>query len=156
MSLNTKERASAQGRFLMCYEESGQVMKAARWAKMPSSVHYRWLDEDPTYRLSYQAIAIKAAQRLEDEAVQARDRVRKLVPYECQPVRIESQLEQEDSGRLLEKLLGAAEPNRFNRRSVVPLPGKLENLTKGQTRDLIKWLSVITPVAERLQGQKPS
>ncbi len=51
MTLERKDRRErAQERFLMCFEEGCQVLEASRWAKVARSAHYRWLEEDPTYR----------------------------------------------------------------------------------------------------------
>jgi hypothetical protein len=38
-----------QSRFPPCIEQRGRVVKAARWSGVPRALHYRWLDEDPTY-----------------------------------------------------------------------------------------------------------
>jgi hypothetical protein len=62
-------RMRAQERFLMCYEETVQVLKASRLVKVARSAHYRWIEEDPTYGPRFQAVCIKANQRLVDEAV---------------------------------------------------------------------------------------
>ena len=47
---------------------------------MDRSEHYRWLHEDPSYRLRLEAADIRYTQTLKDEAVRrAHDGVRKLV-----------------------------------------------------------------------------
>jgi hypothetical protein len=70
MTLARKDtRKRAQERFLKCYEETVQVLKASQWAKVARSAHYRWLEEDPTYLPRFQAVCIKADQRLMDDAV---------------------------------------------------------------------------------------
>jgi len=156
--IDTKDTRTRQERFLRCYEEAGQVLEASRWAKLARSAHYRWLEEDPTYRPRFQAARIKATQRLEDEAVRrARYGARKLVLYKGEPVRIEGQLlyEHEYSDRLMEKLLEAGDPDRFNRQSVAPLEGDLDNLTEGQVRALLEWLRVQIQIAKSQNGQEP-
>lgn len=70
MTLARKDtRKRSQERFLKCHEETVQVLKASRWAKVARSAHYRWLEEDPTYLSRFQAACIKADQRLMDDAV---------------------------------------------------------------------------------------
>jgi PAS domain-containing protein len=150
--IDTKDtRTRTQERFLKCYEEAGQILEASRLAKVARPTHYRWLEEDPTYRPRFQTARIKAAQRLEDEAVRrARDGVRKLVLHKGEPVRIEGKLlyEHEYSDRLIEKLLEAGDPDRFNRQRVAPLEGDLDNLTEGQVRALLAWLRVQIQIAK--------
>jgi hypothetical protein len=56
---DTLTRARTQARFLACFEVCGQVLKASRWAKVPRSEHYRWLEEDPTYPTRFEAADMK-------------------------------------------------------------------------------------------------
>jgi hypothetical protein len=156
--IDTKDsRTRAEERFLMCYEEAGQVLEASRWAKLARSTHYRWLEEDPTYRPRFQAERMKATRQLEDEAARRpRYGVRKLVLHKGQPGRIEGQLlyEHQYSDRLMEKLLESGDPDRFNRQTVPPLEGDFDNLTEDQIRALLKWLRARIKVAESLKEPK--
>jgi hypothetical protein len=156
--MDTKDtRTRAQERFLRCYEEAGQVLGASRLAKVARSTHYRWLEEDPTYQPRFQTARIKAAQRLEDEAVRvAQYGMRKLVLYHGEPVRIEGELlyEHEYSDRLMARLLKAGDPGRFNSNREAPMELDLDNLTEGQIRDLLAWIR-LQKVAKGLRGQKP-
>jgi hypothetical protein len=151
--------ARAQRRFLACYEEVGMVLDASRWAKIHRSTHYRWL-EDPVYRQRFEAARIRAAQQLEDEAVRrARYGVAKMVLYKGQPVihRGKPVVEHEFSDRLMEKLLEANDPDRFNRQRVAPFDAdslNLENLTRGQRQQLMEWLKKQLDVARREMAAK--
>jgi hypothetical protein len=132
-----------QRRFLTCYEEVGQVLLASRCAKVSRSAHYRWLEQDPTYRLRFHAAQLRACQRLEDEAVQrARYGMVRMVPYRGKPVLVEGKplYKNKYSDQLMIKLLEAGDPDRFNRGKVAPLEGNLDNLTEGQIRSLLGWL----------------
>ena len=86
------------------------MLVASRWSKVARSEHYRWLHEDPSYRLRFEAADIRYTQTLKDEAVLlAHDGVVKLVLYKGQPVfyRGEPIVEHEYSDHLLIKLLEA-------------------------------------------------
>jgi hypothetical protein len=143
-----------QRRFLACYEEVGMVLDASRWAKIHRSTHYRWL-EDPVYRQRFQEARMRAAQQLEDEAVRrARYGVARMVLYKGAPVMYQGKpvVEHEFSDRLMEKLLEANDPDRFNREKVAPFDGanlNLENLTRGQRQQLMEWLKKQLEVARR-------
>jgi hypothetical protein len=143
--IDTKDaRTRAQKRFLMCYDETGRVLEASRWANVARSAHYQWLEEDPTYRAMFQAARIKAAQRLEAVRV-AHYGLPKLVLYKGEPARIEGKLlyaHKSYSDRLMARLLKALDPGRFNRQREPSHGVDLDNLTKGQKRDLMEWLRV--------------
>ena len=89
---------------------------------------------------------LKFTRRLKDEAVRrAHDRVVKLVLYKGKPVTYQGQLiyEHEYSDHLMIKLLEAGDPDQFNRQRVAPFDAEslnLENLTRGQTQQLMEWL----------------
>jgi hypothetical protein len=128
----------------MCYDETGRVLEASRWANVARSAHYQWLEEDPTYRAMFQAARIKAAQRLEAVRV-AHYGLPKLVLYKGEPARIEGKLlyaHKSYSNRLMARLLKALDPDRFNRQREASHGVDLDNLTKGQKRDLMEWLRV--------------
>jgi hypothetical protein len=57
-------RARRQARFLAFFEMCGQVLKASRWAKVPRSEHYRWLEEDPKYPTRFDAADMKFTRRV--------------------------------------------------------------------------------------------
>jgi len=158
--MDTKDkRTRVQKRFLMCYDETGWVLEASRRANVARSAHYQWLEEDPTYRAMFHAARIKAAQRLEDEAVRvAHYGLPKLVPYKGEPARIEGKLlysHKSYSDRLMARLLKALDPGRFNRQREASHGVNLDNLTAGQTRDLIAWLRVQLPITQSRLGQEP-
>jgi hypothetical protein len=159
MTLARKDtRTRMQECFLMCYEQTGQILGASRGAKVARSAHYRWLEKDPTYLPRFQDARIKATQGLKDEAVRrAMDGVRKLVLYKGQPVRVEGQLlyEHKYSDHLMIKLLEAGDPDNFNRQRVMPLDeGKLDTLTEGQVRQILAWLRKRIQVAESIYGPR--
>ena len=134
------------------------MLLAARWSKVARSEHYRWLDEDPSYRLRFEDAEIRSTQTLKDEAVRrAHEGVRKLVLYKGEPVRYQGQLvwEHTYSDHLLIKLLEAGDPDRFNRQNVAPLEGNLDNLTRKQVEKLLEWLRTRIQAVENLPGQEP-
>lgn len=99
-----------QARFLECFAVCGQVIQAARWAKLHRQAHYGWLREDPTYRARFEAAEEKAARALEDEAVRrAREGVRRPVFYKG---RICGYID-EYSDSLMGLLLKANNPKKF-------------------------------------------
>jgi hypothetical protein len=72
-------RARRTSRFLASYEECGRVL-ASRWSGVARASHYRWLDEDPSYRLRFEDAEIRAVQNLKDEAVSERRIVSTAIP----------------------------------------------------------------------------
>jgi hypothetical protein len=115
------------------------VLVASRWSKVVRSEHYRWLHEDPSYRLRFEAADMRYTQTLKDEAVRrAHDGVVKLVLYKGQPVffRGEPIVEHEYSDHLLIKLLEAGDPDHFNRQKVAPFDENFDydKMTEGQVR----------------------
>jgi hypothetical protein len=75
-----------QTRFLAAIEQCGRVLTASRWAGIHRSLHYRWLDEDPTYPMRFQDAEAKFTQCLKDEAIRrAHEGVVKLVLYKGKP-----------------------------------------------------------------------
>jgi hypothetical protein len=149
----------AQSRFLACYAECGQVLQAARWAKVARSVHYLWLDDDPTYLARFQAADRKFTRRLVDEAVRrAHDGVRKLVLYKGTPVRYKGQLVWEHiySDHLMIKLLEAGDPDRFNRQKVAPFDDDFDfdKMTEGQTLKMLEWLKKRIETAKSMQAMR--
>ncbi len=112
-------RACLQRRFLACYEMSGRIGEAARWAKISRSTHWLWMETDPTYAPRFRVARQRAAQMLEDEAVRrAREGVAKIVLYKGKPVYVNGKplMEHQYSDQLLIQLLKANDPERFRDR----------------------------------------
>ena len=151
-----------QRRFLTCYEEVGHVLLASRRARVSRSAHFRWLQQDPTYRPRFHAARLIACQRLEDEAVRrAKQEVAGGVPYIRQPVEGQSLYENKYSDQLMIKLLEAGDPHRFNREKAAPFDGNFDTLTERQVRVLLGWLKqtiqrVKTQQALTEPGQQPA
>jgi hypothetical protein len=134
-----------QKRFLLRYAELGRTVEACRRAQVASSVHYQWLQEDPTYRSRFRAVRSKAAHRLDREAVRReRHRVPKLVIYNGEPVLIEGKplFAREYSDRLLVKLLEAKETDRFNWER---LPDSYDELTREHLKVFMASLKKFAP-----------
>jgi hypothetical protein len=55
--------------FLAAYRETGNVVHAARAAKVKRTQHYHWLDSDPEYARQFDESRRQAADILESEAI---------------------------------------------------------------------------------------
>jgi hypothetical protein len=146
-----------QTRFLAAIEQCGRVLTASRWAGIHRSLHYRWLDEDPTYPMRFQDAEAKFTQCLKDEAIRrAHEGVVKLVLYKGKPVRYQGQLlyEHEYSDHLMIKLLEAGDPDHFNRQKVAPFDEDFDynKMTEGQIRKLLGWLRKRIETAKSMQA----
>lgn len=74
--------------FLAAYQQTGNVVHAARIAKVDRCQHYRWLDTDPDYARRFDESRRQAADILESEALRrAVVGVQELVLHQGQPVR---------------------------------------------------------------------
>ena len=70
-----------QRRFLLCFERSSSVVRAARAARISRQSHYTWLDNEE-YAVAFEIAERRAARFLEDEAVQrATEGIKKVVWY---------------------------------------------------------------------------
>jgi len=121
----------------------------------------RWLHEDPSYRLRFEAADIRYTQTLKDEAVRrAHEGVRELVMYKGEPVRYQGQLVWKHiySDNLLIKLLEAGDPDRFNRQKVAPFDEDFDydKMTEGQIRKLLGWLRKRIETAKSMQAMRES
>jgi hypothetical protein len=108
-----------QHRFLECFAICGRVCEAARWAKIHRCQHAEWMQNDSTYPERFRRARMRAAQELEDEAVQrAREGVCRPVLHRGKQVYVGGRplFDYEKSDQLLIRLLEANDPDRFKRR----------------------------------------
>ena len=75
-------------KFLAAYQQTGNVVAAARVAKIDRQQHYRWLDSDPDYARRFDESRRQAADILESEAIRrAVSGCKELVLHGGKPIR---------------------------------------------------------------------
>lgn len=105
-----RRESPKQLRFLRCIEQCGSVTLASRWAKVARSVHYQWLENDPTYPARYKAAFRRSASVLADEAVRrGREGFRRAVWHKGKIVGYETVY----SDQCLLRMLEAVDPDTY-------------------------------------------
>lgn len=127
--LTQKRGLSKKDAFLAAYKLTASITHAAASAHIERGLHYRWLKDDPAYATAFSAAQDEAAQALEDEAVRRAHLgieepviYQGLLQYEWNPrtKRFTKRplVIRKYSDRLLELLLKAWKPDKYNRERV--------------------------------------
>lgn len=73
--------------FLAAFRSTGSITKAAEAAKIDRRMHYRWMDENPEYRVQFEQACQEVGDMLEAEAIRrANEGVLNAVFYQGKPV----------------------------------------------------------------------
>lgn len=137
-----KRIVSRKPAFLAAFRTTCRVTQAAKAVGIDPTLHYKWLLEDPEYRVAFLQTRDQAAQILEDEAVRrAHEGVKKPMYYRGKPVfhgKTRSYVyETEYSDQLLSLLLKRFRPDDYRERTETQITGSIdlvERLHTGRQR----------------------
>lgn len=109
----TNRTTKKRDAFLLALEETANVSKSCKKAKLPRRTAYEWRDDDPTFKSEWDAALDRATDAIEDEAIRrATEGTLKPVFYKgskCGTIR-------EYSDTLLIFMLKARRPEKFKER----------------------------------------
>jgi hypothetical protein len=146
--LRWERMKASQERFLTAFANCGIVKTAGRWAQVPRDSHYRWLDEDPTYRDRFGEAMERSTRILEDKAMElAIEGVSRPVLYNGKPVYIGGSklYRREYDSQMIRFLLTAMNREKYGDRKVIELDftnwdGDISKLSEGAVRGIIEIL----------------
>lgn len=139
-------------------EGGGRIKLAAKEAQVSSNAHYGWMQHDPTYPERFEQAKAQAAQVLKDEAIRRAIEGQRQYKFDHKgnplrhPATGEPYYEDKKSDALLIRLLEAALPNEFAKRTQVSGPegGAIES--KVTTEYVDDWYGNSSEAAETAEA----
>lgn len=120
LAVERKRTQLRQAAFLAAFVSCARIAKAARQARIPRALHYRWMEEDPDYARAFERATPIAAGLLEDEAMRrAHEGTKRAIYYQGEKIGYEF----EYSDTLLMFLLRALLPKRYGDRTAIQHSG---------------------------------